>query len=505
MKEYKAGLYLRLSHEDIQENNSIEAQRMITTEYAIKHKYNIVDEYVDNGYSGMLDSRPELNRMIVDILTNKINMVIVKDISRLTRDKNKTGYYTEIFFPDNDIRFISVTEMIDSGDRYEIDDSIMLRGIVNQYYVADISRKIKSVKTNKKKNGEYVEHYVPYGYKKDTEDKYKVLIDENVSENVRLIFKMYIQGYSQGQIAKHLTSLGIDTPKKYKGQKAKINEWRNDTIGRILKDPFYAGKMIINKYVTDYKTKKTKKTPREEWILVQGKQEPLVSIEDYEKVQQILKDKFSKPKQKYEYLLKGLVYCGHCKSRLQYKYRTRTKIRDKYLENPQKCWYYKCRMVYRFPGICDKGHTIQEKKLNEIVLQSLKKRLSKFKIDEYTGKVIDEHKKNDANYKLFEQYIKRKKKLESEVTALYNKKLESMISIDNFKEQYTKLKLEIKEIESKILQLEEICNPKEIDEKIRNIIIDFKNGKEFTNEVIKQLIERIEVYEDMKIDIIYKV
>ena len=138
MREYKAGLYLRLSHEDIQENNSIEAQRVITTEYAIKHKYNIVDEYVDNGYSGMLDSRPALNRMIVDILTNKINMVIVKDISRLTRDKNKTGYYTEIFFPDNDIRFISVTEMIDSGDRYEIDDSIMLRGIVNQYYVEDV-------------------------------------------------------------------------------------------------------------------------------------------------------------------------------------------------------------------------------------------------------------------------------------------------------------------------------------------------------------------------------
>ena len=132
MKEYNAGLYLRLSHEDIEDNNSIEAQRVITREYAIKHKYNIVDEYVDNGYSGMLDSRPALNRMIVDILSNKINMVIVKDISRLTRDKNKTGYFTEIFFPDNDIRFISVTEMIDSGYRYEIDDSIMLRGIVNQ-------------------------------------------------------------------------------------------------------------------------------------------------------------------------------------------------------------------------------------------------------------------------------------------------------------------------------------------------------------------------------------
>ena len=338
MKQYKAGIYLRLSKEDIQENNSIEAQRMITTEYAKKQGFTIVEEYEDNGYSGMLDSRPALNRMIVDIITNKINMVIVKDISRLTRDKNKTGYYTEVFFPDNDVRYISVTEMIDSGERYEIDDSIMLRGIVNQYYVADMSKKIKSVKTNLKKEGYFVEHSVPYGYKKDNEEKYKVLIDENVAENVKLIFSMYLQGYSQGKIAKHLTSLNIDTPKTYKGEKAAINEWRNDTIGRILKDPFYTGKIIINKYVNDYRIKKTKKTPRKDWIMVDGKHEPLISNEDFNLVQKMLQDNFSKPKQEYNYLLKGLVYCGHCKSRMQYKYRTRTKIRDKVLDNPQKCW-----------------------------------------------------------------------------------------------------------------------------------------------------------------------
>lgn len=505
MKEYKAGIYLRLSREDIGENNSIEAQRIITTEYAKKQGFTIIEEYEDNGYSGMLDSRPALNQMIVDIITNKINMVIVKDISRLTRDKNKTGYYTEIFFPDNDVRFISVTEMIDSGDRYEIDDSIMLIGIVNQYYVADISKKIKSVKTNMKKNGDYVEKYVPYGYKKDEENKYKVLIDENVSENVKLIFAMYIQGYSQGQIAKHLTKLGIDTPKTYKGEKAAINEWRNDTIGRILKDPFYTGKMIINKYVTDYRTKKTKKTPRKEWIMIQGKHEPLVSNEDYNLVQNMLESKFSKPKETYNYLLKGLVHCGHCKSRMQYKYRTRTKIRDKVLDNPQKCWYYKCRMLYRFPSICNRGHTIMEKRLNEIVLESVKNRLSKFTIDEYTGKVIDQYKNNNASFKLLEQYKKKKDKLEINITTLYNKKLESMISAEEFKELYTGMKLEIKNIESKILDLEKICNSCEIDEKIKEIVINFKNGKEFDNETMKILINRIEVYEDMKIDITYRI
>ena len=161
--------------------------------------------------------------------------------------------------------------------------------------------------------------------------------------------------------------------------------------------------------------------------------------------------------------------------------------------------------LYRFPSICNRGHTIQEKKLNNIVLESLKKRLSRFRIDDYTGKVIDDYKNNDANYKLYEQYKKRKKKLESDITALYNRKLENMISIDEFKEQYSNSKQEIKDIECKIAELEKKCNTNEIDGKLKEIIVDFKNGKEFTNEIIKELIEKIEVYEDMKIDIVYKV
>ena len=198
---------------------------------------------------------------------------------------------------------------------------------------------------------------------------------------------MYLQGYSLGKIAKHLTSLGIDTAKMYKEGKAAINEWRSDSIGRILRDPFYTGQIVINKYVTDFRTKQCVKTPREKWILVQGKFEPLVSKEDYNLVQEMLESKATKSKEKYEYLLKGLVYCGHCKSRLQYKYRARTKIRDKVLDEPQKTWYYKCRMLYRFPSICNRGHTIQEKVLNKIVIENLTKRLSKIRIDEFTGKL----------------------------------------------------------------------------------------------------------------------
>lgn len=120
MKEYKAAIYIRLSKEDREINNSIDIQREITTKYANKHNYNIIDEYIDNGYSGIISSRPESNRLMRDIIRNKLNMVIVKDISRLTRNKNLTSYYTDIFFPDNDVRLISVTEYIDTGERYEI-------------------------------------------------------------------------------------------------------------------------------------------------------------------------------------------------------------------------------------------------------------------------------------------------------------------------------------------------------------------------------------------------
>ena len=205
MKEYKAGIYLRLSKEDTNTNNSIEAQRDITLKYAKEHNINVINEYVDNGYSGIIDSRPALNKMTIDIIRKKIDMVIVKDLSRLTRDKNKTGYYTEIFFPDNDVRLVSVTEFIDSGERYEVDDTIMLRGIMNQSYIEDTSKKIKAVKTNMKKQGKYVEKNVPYGYKKDENDKYKVIVDEDVADNVKLIFNMYVNGLTQGKIAKYLT------------------------------------------------------------------------------------------------------------------------------------------------------------------------------------------------------------------------------------------------------------------------------------------------------------
>lgn len=242
MKEYRAGIYLRLSREHGEENNSIDAQREITTKCAIKNGYKIVKEYVDNGYSGILDSRPALNEMMIDIARGLINMVIVKDISRLTRNKNKTGWYTEIFFPDNDVRFISVTESIDSGERYDIDDSIMLRGIANQYYITDISKKVRASKKAMKQSGQFVEHSVPYGYKKKENDKHEITIDEEVADNIRKIYDMYIGGKTSSQIVEYFNSNKIKTPSSYRKLKNASKKWREEQVNDILRNPFYCRK-----------------------------------------------------------------------------------------------------------------------------------------------------------------------------------------------------------------------------------------------------------------------
>ena len=239
MKEYRAGIYLRLSREHEEENNSIEAQREITTQYAVKNGYKIVKEYVDNGYSGILDSRPKLNEMMLDISRGFINMIIVKDLSRLTRNKNKTGWYTEVFFPDKDVRFISVTEFIDSGERYEIDDSIMLRGIVNQYYITDISKKVRANKSAMKASGQFIENSVPYGYKKSEDDKHKIIIDENVADNIKKIYDMYISGKTSSQIADYLNKSKIKTPSRYMELKNWTKNWSTEQINDILSNLFY--------------------------------------------------------------------------------------------------------------------------------------------------------------------------------------------------------------------------------------------------------------------------
>ena len=329
MREYKAAIYLRLSKEDIEKNNSIDMQREITTKYAKDHNYKIVNEYVDNGYSGILNSRPELDKMIRDITLGKIDMLIVKDMSRLTRDKNLTSYFTDIFFPDNDVRLISVTEYVDTGERYEIDDAVALRGIVNQSYLEDISKKIKAVKTNLKNQGKFIEASVAYGYKKDNLDKRKIVIDEEVSSNIIEIFNLYIDGIGPVEIANRFNKRKIKTPSQYLNLKHQAQYWTKSMIARILDNPIYCGRLVTNKYYNDFKLKKTVANRKGNYQYISDTHQPIIAPKIFDKVQEMKKGTTKENQKEYVFLLRDLVYCKNCGRKMLYKNSNPMRI-DKY-------------------------------------------------------------------------------------------------------------------------------------------------------------------------------
>ena len=507
MKDYKAGIYLRLSKEDSEVNNSIDFQREITTKYAKEHNYTIVKEYVDNGYSGILSSRPELDKMIMDIVRNKINMVIVKDTSRLTRDKNLTSYYTDILFPDNDIRFISVTEYIDTGERYEIDDVVALRGIVNQCYVEDISKKIKAVKRNFKEHGKFIEGSVAYGYKKDINDPYKLVIDEEVENIIKFIYKSYLDGKMPKQIAQELNNDKIITPSNYLGHKNIGKEWTSSMINRILKSPIYAGNMVLNKYVSNLKLKKMEKTKVGDYEILKDTHPAIISQEDFDQVQKIKSGRIKNEKRTYYYLLKDLPVCMHCGRKMTYK-SYHPMIIDKagnIKGKPDEKAYFICEQHNRNKEVCNVYNKIKEKDLNEIVLQKLSQRLRYLQLHQYAKDVKALKDRQNTELSGIKKIKNEISRLESNFKVLYSKKVEGIITEKEFREKYNAYNEKVTKLKDKVDRYENSKQSYDVRNDVEKLIIEFESCKHFDNAILKKLVEKIEINKNNTINIMFKI
>ena len=507
MKEYRAAIYLRLSKEDREINNSIDMQREITTQYAKEHKYKIIDEYIDNGYSGILSSRPGLNKMMIDIIRNKINMVIVKDMSRLTRDKNMTSYYTDIFFPDNDVRLISVTEYIDTGERYEIDDVVALRGIVNQSYLEDISKKIKAVKRNFKEQGKFIEGSVPYGYKKDLEDKNKLVIDENVSPIIKEIYSSFLNGKKPLEIAKDLNKKKIKTASQYLNLKNKGKYWTKSMVNRILTSPIYAGNLVLNKYVNDLKLKKTIATPKHQYEIKRNTHPAIITQEEYDMVQQIKGNKTKKDFKSYLYLLKDLTYCKHCGRKMAYKHANpvRIDINGKITGKNTGKGYFICVEHYRHKEVCNVFNKIMERDLNEMVLKKVSDRLKELQISKYSKDVQFYREKQNSKLNDYKKIKNEIAKQESNFKMLYSKKVEEIITEEEFLEEYNNYKNTISDLNERLRGLESSEKTFESRSDVEKLIIEFENCKKFDNAILKKLIEKINIGKNQEVEIILKV
>lgn len=506
---YNVGLYIRLSREDddkTYESESITNQKSLLLQYAKENNLRVYDIYIDDGFTGTNFDRPEFKRLIKDIELKKINMVITKDMSRLGRDYIGTGELVEKFFPEHNVRYIAVTDNIDTYLDSTNNDIAPFKAIMNDFYAKDISKKIKTSLKAKMKDGKYVGGRAPFGYTKDPDNKNQLLVDEEQSLVVKRIFDMALNGLSYYKIADILTNEGVKTPAAYYGfewcgnYNPHFNKWNSKTIYDILNNRIYTGDLVQGRRCkVNYKVKKIVKNNPNNYIVVENTHEAIIDKELFNEVGKRLPKNVGRKEKKENNLLDGLLYCGDCGHRISVQARRKRDNKAYTL-----CNYYR---TYMKEHLCT-AHSNNYDKLEEFILDSLRevclKYLDKSKVRD---SVINNFKNNNvnSNEKEIEVLSKDINQINDNLDNIYIDKLNKTITEDQFNRVKSKLELEL---DRKITRLNELkndnineINQDKINLKIEKYINKFLSMKNPSRELIVNLIDRIDIYEDKRINI----
>ena len=337
--EVKVGIYCRLSQDDgtnYNESVSISNQREILTKYANDLGFEIVDYYIDDGYSGLNFNRPGFRRMMHDCELGRINTIITKDLSRLGRDHIMTDYYITTYFPDRDIRYIAYSENIDTSKGE--DEILPLRSFVNEMMAKDVSKKVTFTITNQMKTGKDVKTGVPlYGYMYDSENRR--IPNPETAPVIELIFRLFLEGNTYAQIAKILEEKEIITPQyyaylKYGYGKGTLHftrgfySWNRKTVRSMLLNDEYTGTFRRGKSKQQFKTKKKKIIKKEDQYIFENKYEPIISKEIFDEAQFIASSLKETGERRTINKYVGLVYCGICGKALRHRSSPRVNNKD---------------------------------------------------------------------------------------------------------------------------------------------------------------------------------
>lgn len=325
--KYIVGAYIRISKEDNEQDSSIVNQEATIKAYVDNNSdMQIHKIYIDNGVSSFNPVRKAFDEMIADIDIGTINCVVAKDLSRFGRDYMETGYYVETVFSLKNVRFIAILDNYDSFRLTNANDPVLMaiKSVMNTQYSKDISKKVKSVVMNKMKQGNYVPAFLPYGYKKQYNNKTcKFVIDDNVSGIIERIFESACNGMGSFYIAGMLNKDGIVSPGTYKHEnglksKSSLTKWSKYIVDDILRNRTYIGEMVCNKTSNSLINRGVKKLDESDRIIISDHHDPIVSVDVFEKAQELfvknkgrMKSDSSKPKSNFEYYQKDL-YCGDC-------------------------------------------------------------------------------------------------------------------------------------------------------------------------------------------------
>lgn len=512
--KYKAGIYIRLSQEDRDkkyesDSESVINQRNILMDHIKNNDFMFIEEYVDDGYSGTNFDRPAFKNMINDINNKKINLVIVKDLSRLGRDHVNTGYFIERFFPENGVRFISLMENYDSAKTQASNDSSTFIVACNDYYSKQNSNKIRDVLHSKKIQGKYIGSVPCYGYMRDPEDKGHLIPNPETAPIVKDIFNWFVSGMSISNIAATLNDKGVKPPSAYKNinlnnNDRRLNEWCPTSIKKIITNRMYTGDMVQNTQTKiNYKSKKRINLDKSLWIIVENTHEPLIDKKTFENIQ---KNRFVIPKTKTyreKRLFENLLYCKECGNYLSISHKKKYNY-----------WSINCNRYARDPKKhrCE-SHFMPYEDLEKSLLKHIKLTISKhiknISIEDVNNELIKKRKQLEKNtnndlIRLNKEKEKHMKKLEllicSDIAEVLNKEtLSSLIKVED--KALTDITHKIKELENKK------NNSKESIEKIsdyRKKIKELLDFKHLTRDLMFALIDRIEIDKDRNIQITYK-
>lgn len=516
-KTYNVGIYCRLSNDDERdgESVSIENQKLLLQRYVLERGWNLVDVYIDDGYSGTNFQRPGVQRLIEDAKAKKINVILVKDLSRFGRNYIEFGQYTDYLFPSIGCRFIALNNGIDTESQNGSTDVMCFLNLFNEFYSRDTSKKVKAVKKACAENGKFMGTYPAYGYKRDPADKHHLIIDEDTAPTVRRIFSMRASGLGFRKIATMLNEEGIQPPgvlyyqRKGQSDPRRVNhQWAETTVKAIIRNEVYIGNMVQGKTGTmSYKSRKLINKPEDEWIRVEGTHEAIVTREMWDTVVSIDKNKVRKrdTADGERSIFTGLVYCADC----GFKMRNQVE-RFTYKDGtPGRYSSFMCGNYARSGKTACSIHTIYENALSEIVLDNIREaaRLVAHDREDIIERIVrtkdkEAHSRLSAFEKELKTSVARMQELERLMQNLYEDKCTGVVPQTVFQTLMQKYETEraqraaaIPELEKKIkAQLE---NKRDAD-RWADAIRRYTEITELDEHILFELVERIEVGESVR-------
>lgn len=511
-QEKITALYCRLSKDDLLNGDSmsIQNQKELLLKYANDNGYYNTEFFVDDGYTGTNFDRPDFKRLIEAVEDGKIGTVIVKDLSRFGREYLQTGFYTEMYLPDNDVRFIAINDSVDSDDGDN--DFAPFKNIINEWYAKDCSKKIRAVMKMKAQRGDCLTGMAPYGYMKDPNDKTK-LIPSDRADYVKMMYRMAIEGCSCGEIATKMRSMNLPIPKADNYIRNGLENcasypkypyyWLKATVKTILLNPVYTGRTVALRYTNkSYKNKKRIERPEDEWVITENTHEALVSREDYDTVYKRLsvktRDKVTNP----DNIFRGLVMCPDCGKVHGF---------SKRYDNRNSKGVYRCQTAIRYGKEYCSSHYITFEQLYDVVLSDVQRHATLFEenSDNYIdilskASETDKIKERTALIKEQDKAKKRIGELDTLLQKIYEDMVFGVISKERYMSMSENMEKELSALKARSNEISAALQENDANranaEKFAELIENYIGITELDYELVHTLIEKIYIHERENID-----